>query len=67
MQYLQSYGCVWRLTNMAYKKFLKDVSAGIHWDLDTYGDRVVTELRPVIDITPEQAAADLKYFLENGN
>lgn len=59
MEYLQSYGGLWKLSNAAYKKFLDDVSHGKTWDLNSYGKMISGSLHNVTDIT----ALDAKEML----
>lgn len=51
---LSSYGGVWKLSNAAYKRFLKAVIDGKEWDLNVYG-KFLGHVESVTDITAEQA------------
>lgn len=60
MKYINVMGGVWRLSNRAYRRLLRDAAAGEEWDADDYGKRICPYAEQFTDLTPEQAKAMLR-------
>jgi hypothetical protein len=65
MKYVDSYGAVWRLSDRAYKRFLRDVAAGKTWDINDYGKLHCSVSQNITDIDREQATSLLKALEED--
>ena len=61
MKYLESYVMVWKLTDRAYKRFLRDVAAGKPWDVNDYGKMFHTIDQNITDFDADQAKGLLEY------
>lgn len=70
MQYLTSYGAVWRLTNSAYVRFVKDVAEAKtednQWDLNDYGTQIIGNLINVTDFDQQAARTQDCYNRAKG-
>lgn len=56
MQFVSCYGGIWRLSDRAFKRFLKNAAAGQPWNLNDYGKMVVPQTdMNATDLTAEQA------------
>lgn len=68
MQYLTSYGAVWKLTNSAYVRFVKDVAGckDNNWNLNDYGTKVIDNLINVTDFDQQAARTQDCYNRAKG-
>ena len=66
MKLASSFGGVWKMSDAAYKRLLKDVIAGKEWNFNDYG-KYIGEVVNLSDLDEKEAQWRLKEFGEAKN